>query len=82
MNSKIEKLKNYIKDQLLDLSVDYEIEEDFNLLEAGLDSLGIMRLLDFIQREFGISLEEINVTPAAVKTFNLIEKLIKEHGAA
>ncbi|MEE9412308.1 MAG: acyl carrier protein [Methylococcales bacterium] len=52
-------------------------EED--LLEAGMDSMGIMRLIMFAEREFKVTLPDTEVEPDSVRTINALVEWIKEH---
>jgi acyl carrier protein len=52
-------------------------EED--LLEAGMDSMGIMRLIMFAEREFKVTLPDTDVEPDSVRTINALVEWIKEH---
>jgi acyl carrier protein len=52
-------------------------EED--LLEAGMDSMGIMRLIMFAEREFKVTLPDTEVEPDSVRTINALVGWIKEH---
>lgn len=78
MNDIKNKLKNFIATNLIIYANFNELSDDFNLLEAGLDSLGMMRLVDFIEREFGVELEDVDVMPANMKTLFLIEQLVSK----
>jgi D-alanine--poly(phosphoribitol) ligase subunit 2 len=72
-------LKKFIADFLLDDVREDEIDDKFNLLEAGLDSLGIMRLLDFLEKELQVDLQGVNINPAKVKSLDLILSLVDIH---
>ncbi len=52
-------------------------EED--LLEAGMDSMGIMRLIMFAEREFKVTLPDTEVEPDSVRSINALVGWIKEH---
>ncbi len=52
-------------------------EED--LLEAGMDSMGIMRLIMFAEREFKVTLPDTEVEPDSVRTINALVGWIEEH---
>ena len=52
---------------------------DDDLLEAGLDSMAIMRLVLFIEDEFGVVLPDDELTPDNLQTLNRLEAWIKRH---
>ena len=57
-----ESLTNFILDELLMGQLD-ELAPDENLLMTGLvDSLGVMRLMMFIEEEFGVEVAPADVT--------------------
>lgn len=52
--------------------------EDENLFQGGwIDSLGIAELMDFIEREFGVSLGPEDITEKNFQSLTAIERLIQ-----
>jgi len=55
-------LKEYIREELMNGS-NSELDESENLLAAGIiDSLGILRLVSFVEEKFGIEVPDEDVT--------------------
>ena len=55
-------LKDYIREELMNGAND-ELDESENLLAAGIiDSLGILRLVSFVEEKFGIEVPDEDVT--------------------
>lgn len=55
-------LKEYIREELMNGS-STELDESENLLAAGIiDSLGILRLVSFVEEKFGIEVPDEDVT--------------------
>ncbi len=55
-------LKEYIREELMNGS-NAELDETENLLAAGIiDSLGILRLVSFVEEKFGIEVPDEDVT--------------------
>ncbi|MCA9900323.1 MAG: acyl carrier protein [Ardenticatenaceae bacterium] len=55
-------LKEYIREELMNGS-NSELDESENLLAAGIiDSLGILRLVSFVEERFGIEVPDEDVT--------------------
>lgn len=55
-------LKEYIREELMNGAND-ELDESENLLAAGIiDSLGILRLVSFVEEKFGIEVPDEDVT--------------------
>jgi len=53
--------------------------DDEDLLEAGLDSMGIMRLIMFAEREFKVTLPDTEVEPESVRSINALVDWIEQH---
>lgn len=75
----IAKLKNYIFDELVFCEEPQAFGADDDLLEAGLDSMGIMRLVMFVEEEFNVSLPDDELEPENLQTLNKLENWIKRH---
>ncbi len=73
------KLRNFIFQELVFVAEPEKFNDDANLLEAGLDSMGIMRLIMYIENEFGITLPDTEIEPEHVKSFNALEQWILKH---
>ena len=55
-------LKDYIREELMN-GTNSELDESENLLAAGIiDSLGILRLVSFVEEKFGIEVPDEDVT--------------------
>ena len=72
-------LRRFIIQDLLSKNNCDTFSDDCNLLEAGLDSLGMMRLVDFIEVEYKIELSDVDVVPANMKTIDAIDGLINRY---
>lgn len=73
-----EKLRNFIFSELIYVENPASFSDDDDLLAAGLDSMGIMRLIMFAEKEFGVLLPDTEIEPANVGNFNALEKWIKQ----
>lgn len=71
--SKVEVLLRYISKDLLIGQNDLTLEADENILTSGLiDSLGIMRMVAFVEDEFGIAIPPEDVT---IEHFRTVQHL-------
>jgi acyl carrier protein len=77
-----EKLKNFIFAELIYHEDPASFGDDENLLEAGLDSMGIMRLIMFAEKEFGVTLPDTEIEPDNVGSLNALENWISRCGQA
>ena len=73
------KLRDFIFQELIFVADPEQFADDDDLLEAGLDSMGIMRLIMFIENEYAITLPDTEIEPDNVQTFNALEKWILKH---
>jgi D-alanine--poly(phosphoribitol) ligase subunit 2 len=72
-----EKIKNFILETFM--SGENKLEYDEPLFESGLiDSLGFIKLLQFIENKFNVSVDMSEVTMDKFGTINDIEQLINE----
>jgi len=73
------KLRQFIFQELIFVAAPEKFSDDDDLLEAGLDSMGIMRLIMYIENEYGITLPDTEIEPDNVQSFNVLEKWILRH---
>ncbi|OAH99621.1 phosphopantetheine-binding protein [Methylomonas methanica] len=77
-----EKLKNFIFAELIYHEDPAAFGDDDNLLDAGLDSMGIMRLIMFAEKEFDVTLPDTEIEPDNVGSLNSLENWIRRSGHA
>lgn len=77
-----EKLKKFIFSELIYHEDPTSFGDDDDLLEAGLDSLGIMRLIMFAEKTFGVILPDTEIEPDNVHSLNALEQWIRKTGQA
>jgi len=73
------KIRKFIFQELIFVANPNQFSDDDDLLEAGLDSMGIMRLIMFIEDNFGVTLPDEEIDPDNVQTLNTLEKWILRH---
>ncbi|MBL4759747.1 MAG: acyl carrier protein [Mariprofundaceae bacterium] len=72
-------LKNFIFEELVQIDDIASFTENDDLLKAGLDSMGIMRLVLFIEEELGVSLPDEEIEPDNIQTLAAIVSWIERH---
>ena len=72
-------LKKFIFKELVHVADETAFSDDNDLLEAGLDSMGIMRLVLFIEEKFGVTLPDEEIEPDNIQTVNRISAWIERH---
>ena len=75
----LQKLKNYIFQKLIFVDDADAFGEDDDLLEAGLDSMAIMRLVMFIEDEFGVVLPDDELAPENLRTLRRLQDWVGRH---
>jgi D-alanine--poly(phosphoribitol) ligase subunit 2 len=73
-----EQLKAFIFSELIYHEDPASFGDDDDLLEAGLDSMGIMRLIMFAEKKFDVTLPDTEIEPDNVKSLNALEKWIQQ----
>jgi acyl carrier protein len=75
----IEILKQFIKEELDPNCDPTELKEDESLLEGGIiDSLGIMKLLAFIEERFQLKVADEELVPENFESLSAIVTLISQ----
>jgi acyl carrier protein len=78
----IETLLTYIREELLHENEDVTLAADTELVKEGLlTSLGILRLLGFLEERFGVRLQASEVQIEDFLTAVTIRDLVKRHAA-
>jgi acyl carrier protein len=72
-------IRDFIFQELIFVTDPKQFSGDDDLLEAGLDSMGIMRLIIFIEEQYGITLPDTEIEPDNVQNFNALEQWILKH---
>jgi acyl carrier protein len=66
-------LKNYLHEELEDNGAPVEVKEDDNLLANGIiDSLGVLKLVSFIEHQFQVEIPDEDVT---LKNFRCLKDI-------
>jgi len=74
-----QQIRKFIFDELIFVAEPEKFSDNDDLLDAGLDSMGIMRLIMYIEDEFNITLPDSEIDPDNVNSFNALEKWILQH---
>lgn len=72
-------LHDFIFQELIFSSDPDSFSDDENLIEAGLDSMAIMRLVIFIEERFGVSLPDNEIEPENIQTIQALQQWILKH---
>lgn len=59
-----QKIKSYIAQNLIFSGDDFKYPEDASFLDEGIvDSLGVMELVSFVEDQFGVGVDDQDITP-------------------
>ena len=71
------KIIQFIQQEILDSDNEVEISEQDNLLQLDLiDSLGVMRMVDFVKREFDVTIPPEDITIEHFRTADLLGQYV------
>ncbi|QFY42457.1 acyl carrier protein [Candidatus Methylospira mobilis] len=68
-----DKLKSFIFSEIIHHDNPDVFSDGDDLLEAGLDSMGLMRLIMFAEKTFAVTLPDTEIEPDNVRTLNALE---------
>ena len=73
------KIREFIVEEFMpDMSAD-ELDDDFDLQTGGaVDSLGLLKLVAWLESEFGVSVDESELGPDSLRTVDSIKEFIDE----
>jgi len=74
-----DQIKTFITQEIVQLENPEHFSSDDDLLAAGLDSMGIMRLIMFLEKTFGVTLPDNEIEPDNIQTLNYIVKWVERH---
>ena len=76
MNKK-ELLERFILDEIMLAEIGATIDPHESLISNGvLDSLGLLRLIAFVEEQFGIEVDDGDVIPDNFQSLNVMEKFL------
>ncbi len=77
------KIKQFIVEEFMpDVSVD-ELESDYDLLEGGVvDSLGLLKVVAWLETEFDIGVDDAELGPESFRTVDAIKAFVDQSRAA
>lgn len=75
----IDILKQFITDELVPDYNPEDLDDNLSLLESGIiDSLGIMKLVAFIEEKFQLKVSDEELIPENFETLSALSKLISQ----
>jgi acyl carrier protein len=75
----LQRTQTYIRDNFLYTRPELQLDPADSLLESGiLDSMGVMELVAFLQEEFGISVEDDEITEENMGSLGAIVEFVAQ----
>lgn len=79
--SKLPDLKNYITEEFIPDGNNDHLTDDLDLIASGvIDSLGVLKLVAFIENTYDITLEPEEIDPENLKSIEAVSKLVEARG--
>ncbi len=79
MDDTTTKIKAFIVDEFMPDTPPEELETDYDLLTGGVvDSLGLLKVVAFLESEFDVSVDESELGPESFRTVNAIKEYVEQ----
>ena len=72
------RIKEFIKEEILFEDTTAELNDDTQLLNGVMDSLGLMQLVAFLEEEFDVEIDDADMTADHFRTVGDIEQLVNQ----
>jgi len=73
-----DRIRDFIKQEILFENTDATLENDTPLLSGIMDSLGLMQLVAYLEEEFDIEVDDADMTANHFRTVTQIPALVNE----
>jgi acyl carrier protein len=75
----VSSLRAYVSENFLYMRPDYVLRDDDSLLVRGIiDSIGVMELVQFVQQEFGVDVDDEEITEANFGSIAAVARFVGE----
>lgn len=72
-----DRTRRFIRDSFLYARPDFTLDDDADLLTAGvIDSMGVMELIEFLEREFQLKVDDGDITEENLGTVSAIARYV------
>lgn len=77
------KIRNFIKNEILPKTGLSDFKDDDNLIEkSAIDSLSILKLVSFLEKEFSMKIDDIDLLPENFETVDKITVFVQKSSLA
>ena len=81
MSETSDRIKGFIASELMFEDSSTSLSDDTALIGGVLDSLGLMQLVAFLEEEFGVEIDDADITVDHFRSIVDIEKLVEQKKA-
>jgi acyl carrier protein len=76
------RLRGFIEENFLYMRPDFELKNDQSLMGNGIvDSMGVMEMIQFLEEEFGVEVEDTEITEENLGSLDAIAGFVLERGS-
>ena len=82
-NQIVSRVRNFVEENFLYMRPDLELANDESLMGKGVvDSMGVMEMIEFLEEEFGVVVDDDDITEENLGTVDRIAEYVVAHRAA
>lgn len=76
------RVRSFIDENFLYMRPDFTLGDDDSLMGNGIvDSMGVMEMIEFLESEFGVAVDDTDITEANIGSLNAIAAYVSSHAA-
>jgi len=76
------RLRAFVEENFLYMRPDFELRNDASLLGNGIvDSMGVMEMIAFLEEEFGVVVDDVDITEENIGCLDAIANYVIAHSA-
>lgn len=76
------RLRAFVEENFLYMRPDFELKNDQSLMENGVvDSMGVMEMIQFLEEEFGVEVDDSEITEENLGSLDAIAGFVLKRGS-
>lgn len=76
MNAK-DRVREFIRTEIMLEEASSELTDETPILKDVIDSLGLMQLVSFLEEEFGVEIEDVDITSENFTSVEMIDRFLQ-----
>ena len=74
------RVRSFVDENFLYMRPDFELGDHDSLMGNGIvDSMGVMEMIEFLEEEFGVTVDDADITEANIGTIDAIAGYVETH---